>query len=180
MLNRGSYRLSYRSFGYSCGGVCTLNFHFVIYLDFLSCSCSSDYGWPFFFIFLPNLFCISEVSDDIHQDITACTSFVFFSGPHIFTRGSIFFLSVRFFSLRFGASNEFVSLNDCFGLARANTRLWLFLLRVFFFFCASFTYLEHLYLRYVSYAVFIYACFHLRYHSVLSCMRFSQFLHLMR
>ena len=48
-----------------------------------------------------------------------------------------------------------------------------------FFFCASFTYLELLYLRYFSYAVFISACFNLRYRNVLSRMRFSQFLHLM-
>ena len=64
-------------------------------------------------------------------------------------------------------------------MARANTRLRQFLRRVFFFVCVSFTCLELLYLRYFSYSVFISACFHLWYRSVLSRMRFSQFIHLM-
>ena len=68
----------------------------------------------FFFMFRPNLFCVSEVSDDVHQGIAAFTFFVFFSGLHTFTSGSLFFLSVWFRSLRFGVSNEFVFLKDCF------------------------------------------------------------------
>ena len=40
-------------------------------------------------MFLPNLFCISEVSDDVHQGIAACTSLVFFSGAHFFICDSL-------------------------------------------------------------------------------------------
>ena len=58
----------------------------------------------------------------------------FFSGLHVFTCGSLFFLSVWFLSLRFSALNEFVFvyyyicifLKHCFCLARVNARLLLF------------------------------------------------------
>ena len=130
-------------------------------------------------MFLPNLFCISEVSDDVHQGIAACTSLVFFSWAHIFTCGSLFFLSVWFRSLRFGASNEFIFLRVCFVWLVRTLGFGCFCSEFFFFFCALFTYLEHFYLRCFSYAVFISAWFHLRYCNVLCCMRFSQFLHLM-
>ena len=67
-----------------------------------------------FYSFLPNLFCILKVFDDVHQGIAAGTSLVFLSGAHVFTCCSLFFLSVWFCLLRFGASNEFVLLRDCF------------------------------------------------------------------
>ena len=37
------------------------------------------------FVFLPNLVCASEVTADVHQCVSACLSFMFFSGLHIFT-----------------------------------------------------------------------------------------------
>ena len=92
-------------------------------------------------MFLPNLFCVLEVSDDVHQGIAACTPFVFFSGLHIFTCGSLFFLSVWFRSLHFGASTEFLKDYFCAWLVRTLSFGW-FCSEFSFFVCASFTYLE--------------------------------------
>ena len=70
-------------------------------------SCGSVYGW-LSFGFLPYLVCSSEVTDDVHQGIAACTSFVFFLRvAYLYMRLSLF-LSIRFRSLRFGASNDFI------------------------------------------------------------------------
>ena len=104
--------------------------------------------------FLPNFFCISEVSEDSHQGDAACTSLVFCYGAHVLICGSPPFLSVSLCSLRFGASNVFVFLRDCFVWLVRPLCFGCFLRRVFFFFCASFTYLELFYLRYFSYSVF--------------------------
>ena len=52
-----------------------------------------------FSLFLPNLFCVSEVSDDVHQGIAAGTSLVFFSGAHVFTCSSLFFLCLVSFAV---------------------------------------------------------------------------------
>ena len=41
-------------------------------------------------VFLPNLLCVSEVTNDVHQCVSACTSLTFFSGLHIITCGSPF------------------------------------------------------------------------------------------
>ena len=71
MLHRGSYRLFY----------CNL-------------ATPAEVLLHSFYSFLANLFCVSEVSDDVHQGIAAGTSLVFFSGAHVFTGGSLFFLSV--------------------------------------------------------------------------------------
>ena len=73
---------------------------------FLSCtygSCGSIYGW-LFIGFLPYLVCFSEVTDDVHQGIAACTSFFF--------RGCISLHAALPFIIPFsfvrGASNDFV------------------------------------------------------------------------
>ena len=89
------------------------------------------------------------------------------------------FFSVSFRSLSFGASNVFVFLRDCFVWLMRTLSFGCFLRRFFFFFCASFTYLELFYLRYFSYAVFLSTCLHLWYRSVFRHMRFSQLIHLM-
>ena len=68
----------------------------------------------FIYLFLPNFFYISEVSENSHQGVAVGTSFVLCYGAHVFTCGSPLFLSVSFRSLRFGASNVFVLLRDCF------------------------------------------------------------------
>ena len=97
-----------------------------------------------------------------------------------------FFLSVWVSSLRFDASilrmnsylyifGRIILFGSCERSASAG-----FCSESSFFFCASFTYLELLCLRYFSYAGFISACFNLRYRSVLSLMRLSQYLHVMR
>ena len=52
-----------------------------------------------------------------------------------------------------------------------------FLRRVFFFFSASFTYLELLYLRYFTSTVFLSACLILRYRNAVCLMRFTQLIH---
>ena len=132
-------------------------------------------------MFIPNLFCVSEVSDDVHQGIAACTSFVFFSGLHIFTCGSLFFSPFGF-----AHCTSMLRINlylyifeGLFCLARANARLQLVFRRVFFF-LLRFVYLFRTPLSwYFSCAGFISACFNLRYRSVRSRMRFSQYLHLM-
>ena len=98
---------------------------------------------------------------------------VFFSGLHIFTCGSLFF-SLRLVS--FAALRCFEWIRFCILLYLYNFEaLFLFgscersasagfFSEPSFFLCASFTYLELLYLRYFfSYAVFISACFNLRY-----------------
>ena len=130
----------------------------------------------FFFVFLPNLICVSEVTDDVHQCVSACPSFMFFSGLNIFTCCSLFF---SLHSVSFIASNDFVFvyycicifLKDCFCLARANARLRLVFSVSLLFRLRFFTYLELLYLRYFfSYAVFISACFNLRYRSGLGLL----------
>ena len=90
-----------------------------------------------------------------------------------------FFLSVSFRSLRFGVSNVFIFLRDCFIWLVWTLGFGCFLRRVFFFSCASFTYLELFYLRYFSYAAFLSACLHLLYRNVFRHMRFSQSIHLM-
>ena len=90
-----------------------------------------------------------------------------------------FFLSVSFRTLRFGASNVFVLLRDCFVWLVQTLGFGCFLRRVFFFFYASFTYLELFYLRYFSFSVFLSTCLHLWYCSVFRRMRFSQLIHLM-
>ena len=90
-----------------------------------------------------------------------------------------FFLSVWFRSLRFGALNEFVFLKNSFVWLVRTLGFGCFCGESSFFFCSLFTYLELLYLRYFSYAVFISACFNLRYRSALSRMRFLQYLNLM-
>ena len=89
------------------------------------------------------------------------------------------FFSLSFRSLRFGASNVFVFLRDCYVWLVRTLGFGCFLRRVFFFFCASFTYLELFYLGYFSYAVFLSACLHLRYLNIFCHMRFSQLIHLM-
>ena len=129
--------------------------------------------------FLPNFFCISELSGNSHQGVAACTSLVLCYRAHVFTCGSPLFLSVSFRSLRFGASNVFVLLRDCFVWLVQTFGFGCFLRRVFFFFCVSFTYLELFYLRYFSFSVFLSTFLHLRYRNVFHCMRFSQLIHLM-
>ena len=60
------------------------------------------------FGFLLSLVCGSEVTDDVHQGVSACMSFMFFLWvAYLYMRLSLF-LSIRFRSLRFGASNDFV------------------------------------------------------------------------
>ena len=90
---------------------------------------------------------------------------------------SLCFVSFR--SLSFGASNVFKLLRDCFVWLVRTLGFGCFLMQVFFFFCASFTYLELFYLRYFSYSVFLSTCLHLRYRNIFSRMRFSQLIHLM-
>ena len=89
------------------------------------------------------------------------------------------FFSVSFHSVRFGASNVLVLLRDCFVWLVRTLGFGCFLRRVFFFFYASFTYLELFYLRYFSFSVFLSTCLHLRYRNVFCRMRYSQLLHLM-
>ena len=84
-----------------------------------------------------------------------------------------FFLSVSFRSLHFGDSNVFVFLRDCFVWLVRTLGFGCFLQQVFFFFCASFIYLEFLYLG--SFSI----CLHLRYRNVFRHMRFSQLIHLL-
>ena len=129
--------------------------------------------------FLPNFFYISEVSENSHQGVAAGTSFVLCYGAHVFTCGSPLFLSVSFRSLRFGTSNVFILWRDWFVWLVRTLGFGCFLRRVFFFFYASFTYLELSYLRYFSFSVFLSTCLHLRHRSVFRRMRFSQLIHLM-
>ena len=86
---------------------------------------------------------------------------------------------VSFAALRCFERNVFEFLRDCFVWLVQTLGFGCFLQRVFFLFCASFTYLELFYLRYFSDAVFLSACLHLRYHSVFRRMRFSQLIHFM-
>ena len=62
-----------------------------------------------------------------------------------------------------------------------NSASAVFLWRVFFFFffSALFTFLELLYLRYFSSAVFLSACLILRYRNAVRHMRFTQLIHFM-
>ena len=96
------------------------------------------------FGFLPYLVCASEVTDNVHQDISACTYFVFSPGCILYMRLSPFsFHSFSSVALR------------CFE--------WIRLRFV--------TSLEFLYLRYFfSYVVFIWLFFVLRYRSNLGLL----------
>ena len=94
-------------------------------------------------------------------------------GAHVCACGSPFFSFVRC------ASNIFGLLRDCFVWLVRTLGFGCFLRRVFFFFYASFTYLELFYLWYFSFSVFLSTCLHLRYRDVFSRMRFSQLIHLM-
>ena len=105
-----------------------------------------------------------------------CVRLLYFSPGCISLHAALYFFSL----VSFGASNEFVFLKDCFVWLVRTFGFGCFCGESSFFFCASFTYLELLYLRYFSYTVFISTCFNLRYRSVLSRMGFSQFLLLMR
>ena len=115
------------------------------------------------------------MSENSHQGVAVCTSKAFCYGAYVFTCGSPLFLSVSLCSLRFGASNVFVFLRDCFVWLVRTLGFGCFLRRVFFFFCASFTYLELFYIRYFSYSVFLSTCLHLQYRNVFRHMRFSRF-----
>ena len=130
--------------------------------------------------FLPNFFCISEVSENSHQGVAGCTSLVLCYGAHVFTCGSPLF-SLCFISLAALRCFERIRIVEgLFCLARANT--WAsagFLQLVFFFFYASFTYLELFYLRYFSFSVFLSTGLHLWYHNVFRRMRVSQLIHLL-
>ena len=109
MLHRGSYRV--------CFTATWLLLRRCLFIKFSS--------------FLPNLFCISKVPDDVHQGIAEGTSLVFFSGAYVFTCGSLFSLC-WFRSLRFGASNEFAFLRDYF--------VWLVRTLGFGCFCGEFSF----------------------------------------
>ena len=111
--------------------------------------------------------------------IAAGTSLGLCYGVCVFTCGSLLFLSVSFRSRRFGASNGFVFLRDCFVWLVRNLGFGCFLRRVFFFFHASFSYLEPLYHRYFSSAVFLSACLLLQYHNAVCHMRFPPLIHFM-
>ena len=94
-----------------------------------------------------------------------------------------FFFLFSFRSQRFGALNVFVCLRNCFVWLLRTLGFGFFF---FFFFVASFlfllcffTYLKLFCLRYFSYAVFLSAGLHLRYHSVFRRMRFLQLIHLL-
>ena len=87
----------------------------------------------------------------------------YFSAGRMSLHATLSFFSVWFRSLCFGASNEFVFFfRDCFVWLVA-IGLGCFCDEFSFFFCASFTFLDLLYLRYFTYAVFMSTCFHLRY-----------------
>ena len=118
------------------------------------------------------------MSEKSHQGIAACTSLGLCYGARGFPCGSLLFLSlISFAALR------------CFERIRLfeGFFVWLvqklgfgcFLRRVFFFFYASFTYLELLYLRYFFSTGFLSACLLLRYRNAIRHMRFPQLIHFM-
>ena len=78
----------------------------------------------FSFMFLPNLVCVSEVSDDIHQGIAACTSFV------SFLRVAYLYMRLSFFSLRLVS---FTALR-CFERIRFSVLLYLYIFEGLFLF----------------------------------------------